>query len=156
MHIRIFVAFFSSLAYSTVFLVPFRILRAVLRGVSVFAPSFQPSFLHQYFSLLACGAMGQRELRRSLQKYRTGEQSSQWPFYGTKKPFCDCSRGNVVRHCGRTAMETTALNAGQRGQYCTHRCYHQTISTVPVLYTASEQLQNVSIPWATERSDTSK
>ena len=44
--------------------------------------------MRQYFTLLACGTMGQRKLQHSLKKYRTGENASQWPFYGTKKPFC--------------------------------------------------------------------
>ena len=39
---------------------------------------------------------------------------------------------------------------------CTHRCTHRCTqpSTVPVLRTASEGVQNVMISWAMERSDT--
>ena len=51
-------------------------------------------------------------------------------YYGTKKPFCGRSRGNVVRNCSRTAMENYSAQCRtwcgampkQRGQYRTHRC----------------------------------
>ena len=75
--------------------------------------------------------MGQKELRRSLQKkYRTGEQSSQRPFYRKMKPFCCRSQGNIVRNCGRTAMVNYSAQCrtwcgampNHRGQYWTHRC----------------------------------
>ena len=114
-HIRIFDAFFSSLAHSSVFLVPFRILRAVpysSKGFWVCAlnsAQFLASILRS--ACMRCnGTKGTATY--AIEKVQNGRTDFAAAIYGTNKPFCGRSQGYVVQTAAGQQWKTTAPNAG--------------------------------------------
>ena len=122
MHIWIFDAFFSSLAHSSVFLTLFRILRRFLE----FVPSIRPSFLSQYFALLACGAKG---LGNSDVRYRrsTEQEGSVRSGHFTEgiSHFVVITETMWCKTAAWQLWKTTVLNAGLGVGQCltdAHQC----------------------------------
>ena len=104
---RIVDAFCSSLAHTSIFLVSFHILRAVLYSSKGFRvcthnlAQFLVSILH--FACMWCNGT------KGTAAFATEEEQNRRAVFAVailqmKKPFCGRSRGNVVRNCGRTAM----------------------------------------------------